>query len=384
MPSGPLLDVKACPVCGHDEWTTVSEYNKLLMLEAAIDDAARTYYYSLCHRCGVVFARVRPVGERYRYLFDRFEVVLGRASEEDEIQGGNALRTSARLDEDARTGLRQRLSHGVFVSELSGLRRHDYVPELQQDRIVSSPHIELLGSLLTLKSPRVLELRPRLGAIGAALQRLYGAEVYAMPLFETQQMLIEEAYGIRTEHRLDYEDFSIPYDGCFDLIVANHMFTHAVRPREFLTTLRQRLKPGGHVYLYNESDEAGVLVGGKLLFNNLNAFHFQTFNADSLGRGLAACGFVPTFVSHLSGRLLALASAADGDTAWTPISKKERQKRAAAYQRARDLAILRLPPNLRHLFHAEWDAVVERAVVAGAADYDERGHLRIVKRVKRE
>jgi hypothetical protein len=196
-------------------------------------------------------------------------------------------------------------------------------------------------------------------------------------------MLIEEAYGIRTEHRLTYEEFSIPYDGCFDLIVPNHMFTHAVRPRDFLTTLRQRLKPGGHVYLYNESDEAGVLVGGKLLFNNLNAFHFQTFNAESLGRALAACGFVPTFVSHLNGRLLALASTGDGETPFARMSKKERQKRVAAYQRARDLAILRLPPNLRHLFRSEWDAVVERAVIAGSADYDERGHLRIVKRVDR-
>ncbi len=379
MPPGPIVELSACPMCEHTEWTMVAEYNKLLMIDMNVDEAARRYDYSLCHGCGVVFARFRPAGERYRYLFDRFEVALGRADAEMSTRSGNVARTSMSLDEARRSELRRRLAHGIFVSELSALRRRDYLPELQEDRLVSSPHVELLGSLLRLKSPRVLELRPRLGAIGAGLQRLYGAEVYAMPLFESQQFLLAEAYGIRSDHRIDYDAFTIPYNGCFDLIVANHMLTHAARPREFLATLRQRLKPGGHLYLYNESDEEDVVEGGKNLFNSLNAFHFQVFSGESLARALKACRFVPEFLTHHVGRLVILASAAGDEIQWSPMAKKERNKRLGLYQRARDLAILRLPADRQARFRREWDAVVERAVVGGLADYDERGHLRISK-----
>jgi hypothetical protein len=58
---------------------------------------------------------------------------------------------------------------------------------------------------------------------------------------------------------------------------------------------------------------------------------------------------------------------------------EERERRTHAYQKARDIAILRLPDRLRGHFAAEWDAVVERAVSTGLADFDERGRLRLVK-----
>ncbi len=371
-----IVDLSHCPVCAHGEWTTVCEYNKFFLLQAPVDEDAGVYNYSLCHRCGVVFARRRPVGERYRFLFDRFEIGLGRAWS-DEGPRGKLTRTSVALQDDDRHELRRRLAHGVFVSNLLPLRRNDYLPQLQEDRLANSPHIELIGSLLALKSPRVLELRPRTGSIGAALRRLYGASVYAMPLFEAQQLLVREAYAITADHRVDYDRFAIPYEGGFDLIVANHMLTHVLNPREFLRLLKQRLNPGGHVYFYNEQDERDV-VGGKLLFNTLNPFHFQTFNGESLGRALNACGFVAEFVSHHAGRLVVLAAAGE-EAPWEPMGRRERGRRLAAYVRARDLAILRLPVELQHRFAGEWDAVVERAVVAGSADYDERGRLRIVK-----
>ena len=124
----------------------------------------------------------------------------------------------------------------------------------------------------------MLEIRPRFGAIGAALRRLYGGETFALPLFEAQQVLVREAYGTCADYMLDYDSFQIPYTGCFDLIVANHLVTHAVRPGETLATIRQRLAPGGHLYLYNEPDEADFLETGKSIFNTLNAFHLQTFD----------------------------------------------------------------------------------------------------------
>jgi hypothetical protein len=311
----------------------------------------------------------------------QFEAALGRPKSHKQGVPAKPSRTSSTLDEEGRRDLRRRLAHGVFVSELSRLRPCDYLPELQRERLANSPHVELLGSLLTLRSPRVLELRPRLGAIGASLQRLYGADVRCMPLFQTQQWLIEQAYGIPCDHRLDYDQFTIPYDGCFDLIVANHVLTHAVHPQEVLKTLRHRLTPDGHIYLYSESDETDVFKTGKFLFNTMNAFHFQVFSSESLSRALKSAGFVVDFLCHYAGRLTLLASA--GRREMEAMGRSERKKRLAAYERARDLAILRLPRHLQPRFAEQWDRVVERAVVAGLADYDDRGRLHIVKRIRK-
>jgi len=378
VPKDSILDLDACPVCTGTAFTPVCEYNKLLLLDSGVDEEARVYNYALCHDCGVVYARRRPVGARYAYLLERFEVTLGRAQDGIPRAGHAALRSGA-LTEDERTALRARVRKGVFVSEHSGVSRREYLPALLQDRMANSVHVELLGSLLPLRAPRVLELRPRLGSIGAALQRLYGAEVYGMPLFDGQQFLIGETYGIPVDHKVDYDQFTIPYEGQFDLVVANHMVTHALRPREFFSTVHTRLKPGGHLYLYNEPDDRDFLENGKSMINTLNAFHMQTFDSPSIVRVLSACAFEPVFVTHQGGDLIALARAATRNEGWRRMEPEERDRRLASYQRARDAAVLRLPDRLRPLFAQEWDAIVERSFAAGLVDFDESGRLRMVK-----
>jgi SAM-dependent methyltransferase len=349
-----------------------------VLLESGVDDDAAVYNYALCHDCGVVYARRRPVGARYEYLLERFEITLGRAQDGIQRPGHVALR-SGELTEEEKAALRERVAKGVFVSEHAGLKRRDYLPALLQDRLANSVHVELIGSLLSPNAPRVLELRPRLGSIGAGLRRLYNADVYGMPLFDSQQFLIGETYGIPADHRVEYDHFCIPYEGQFDLVVANHMLTHSLRPREFLATVRERLKPGGHIYLYNEPDERDFLEGGKSMVNTLNAFHVQTFDGPSLVRALTANGFEAVFVTHHAGNLLALARACPSNGAWPHMTREERDHRVAAYQKARDAAILRLPERLRPLFANEWEAIVERSFAAGLIDYDEGGRLRIVK-----
>jgi hypothetical protein len=147
---------------------------------------------------------------------------------------------------------------------------------------------------------------------------------FGMPLFDGQQFLIRETYGIPTDHKVDYDHFSIPYEGQFDLIVANHMFTHAVRPREFFLEVRRRLNPGGHVYLYNEPDERDFLHDGKSIINTLNAFHLQTFDNASLVRALGACADSSRCSSRIRAtawlRWLALATCETTGRTWTPES----------------------------------------------------------------
>jgi SAM-dependent methyltransferase len=377
IPSERIIELTACSVCRHDAFTPVCEFNRFLLSETAPDAASMRADYALCHRCGVVFARRRPAGERFRFLIERFEETIGRVPAND--RRGTKVLGSRRLSDEDSERLRARAAQPMFVSEFPPPKRRQHLPQLLRDRLAVSAHVEILGSLLKLDQPRVLEIRPRFGAIGGALRRLYGGETFALPLFEAQQLLVREVYGTCAEHLLDYDAFSIPYAGCFDLVVANHLLTHAVHPCDALATIRQRLAPGGHLYLYNEPDEGDFLETGKSIFNTLNAFHLQTFDGAALARALQSAGFEPVYIGHHHDNCLALARAADDGPAWNPVSKKELARRLAKYAEARDLGILSLPDRLRGLFAQEWEAVVQRAFAARTIDFDGDGNLRILK-----
>ena len=376
-PAGPILTLDQCPVCGGAESTKVSHYNRFVLFDRVPDSAAAVYNYSLCHACGVVYAERRPAGERYRWLLERFEETLGRTDVGSPRPGKFALSSSS-LSDPEREQLRRMVANGVFVSANAGLTRKDYLPSLMNDRLASSMHAEILGSLLPLRSPRVLEVRSRLGSISAILQRLYGADCAVMTLFENQRFLIEEVYGFPASCPIDFDAFSIPFDGRFDLIVSNHMLTHAVRPKDFLATVRERLQPGGFLYLYNEPLEGEFIDRGKSMFNTLNPFHLQTFDQPSAVRALEANGFRVTFCAARDDLFLALAQADDdpGST-WTRMSDSERSRRRSAYRAANDTAILRVPQHLRAPFAKDWDAIVERSIAAGLARHAKDGTVKV-------
>ena len=379
LPADEILRLDACPICGDAGHTPVCRYNKLLLLEAGVDEVAPVYDYAMCHACGVVSARTRPSGPRYQRLLERFELTLGRQQAGEAQPANLALSSRGVTDSDA-ADLRARLAHGALVSDHLHLPDSAKVQALLRDRLANSIHVEILTSFLQLRAPRVLELRPRLGSIGVALQRFWDADVTGMPLFEGQQFLIREAYGIPVDHRIAFDQFAIPAEGTFDLVVANHMLTHAVRPRLFLDTVRDRLNPGGHLYLYNEWDEHDFLDEGKSMFSSLNAFHFQAFDGDALVRALAVAGFRTLFQTRHHGNFLLLAQRADGPVAWDRMPSEQRDARVTAYERARDRAILKLPERLRARFAGEWQAVVERAYARGDVGFDAQGHVRLTKK----
>jgi len=365
----------ACPCCGGDEFTLVSEYNRFLTSEQPPDACASRYDYSLCHVCGVVFARTRPVGQRFRTLLERFEDTLGRHGKQG---AGVDLFGSRRLTDEEAARIREAARRGMFAAA-TGHAGPPAMPAVLRDRLAVSAHVEILSSLLTMPAPRVLELRPRFGAIGAAIRRQCGGESFALPLFEAQQLIVREVYGTRADALLDFDRFTIPYDGAFDLVVANHVMTHAVRPAALLASLRERMAPGGHLYLYNEPDEADFLDTGKSMFKTLNPFHLQTFDAASLARALEAAGFRTVFSTKYQGNLVVLAQL-DGPREPEAPSSKMRAKRLDRYAAARDRSILMLPPALRGHFREEWESVLARAFDTGLVTLDEKGALRLRRR----
>jgi hypothetical protein len=373
-PADSILTLDACPLCGERDRTLVSEFNRFVHFARPPDEASLHADYCLCHGCGTVYAARRPAGSRYKWLLDHFEETLGRAGA-GEKRGGKFAISSAALSDDDRAHLRRLAARGVFVSEHDRPSRKEYLPALLSDRLAASVHVEILGSLLDLKNKRVLEVRSRLGSIPAALQRLYGADVTVMTIFEGQRFLVQEVYGIAGSG-IDFDRFQPPAQGPWDLIVCNHMLTHAVRPGDMLATLRQHLAPAGHVYFYNEPDDAEILVDGKSMFNTLNAFHLQTYDAPALVRVLKATGFEPVFQTHHEGNIICLArAAATSEPARMPAA--ELASRRAAYLRARDAAILMLPPAARTRVTQEWPMVIDRALKEGIAELSPGGDIRV-------
>ena len=381
-PADSVEQLKACPVCGSKDRTAVCRYNKMITMSRMPDVPAAVYNYALCHRCGLVYASHRPTGARFRWLLEHFEENLGRA-QPGARRGGKLTLSSYELDDDARAHLRRLASQGVFVSEDRGLTPKEHLWQLQADRFSNSRHVELLGSLLTLKAPRVLEIRSRLGSISEALRRLYGAQVSAMAMFPNQRFLIEEVYGIRADAPLDFDHFSVPYEAPFDLIVANHMLTHAVRPGEYLATMRDLLAPGGHLYLYNEQLEDEFLRDEKSMFNTLNAFHMQTFNRQSFVRVLQASGFEIVHVGRDGHSLFCLARKAatveGSPVTWEPMPEAEQKQRQSGYRKAYELSIALLPDHARPRFADVWERTLERVQYRGLVAPDARGRLRVMR-----
>ena len=379
-PKRDILVLHECPACGASERTIVCRFNKMITMRRMPDGDAARYDYAMCHRCGVVYATRRPAGPRFAWLLEHFEESLGRTEMGTQRDGKLTLSSTA-LDDEGRARLRRLAAPGVFVSEHRGLKNQEYLPQLAADRLSNSRHVELLGSLLELRAPRVLEIRSRMGSILAGLQRLYGAEVFAIPMFTNQQFLIQEVYGIPAASCLDFDQFTIPYEPPFDLVIANHMLTHIVRPKQFLDTLRSSMRRGGHLYLYNEPLEEEFLHHEKSLFNTLNAFHMQTFDPPSLTRVLNANGFEVIYFARERMNIVCLARKAEDPIDWAPMTDSQRSRRRTAYRVAHDLSVLLLLEHARHRFARDWPATLERAQRAGTVAPDAKGRLRIMRRI---
>jgi hypothetical protein len=361
------LHLIACPACGTDARTVVCEWNKLILLDTAPDARASRYDYAVCHGCGILYATERPIGARYQFLVDNFEDVIDKDAK-------NPLLNPYPLTDEDRARYRRLIARGPFVSE----HQPGGLSSVLRDRMENAGHADLLGSMLNPRGARVLEIRPRAGTILEGLRRHYGADVQAMAIWESQQFIMQELYGIPTLSLIDFDRFAIPSSEPFDLIACNHMFNHVVRLDVFLAAVRDALRPGGHLYLYNEIDDSEFLDGGQSMIATMNPLHLQASDRPSLVRALGAAGFEPVLVNGRHKRNFCLMRRADG-ARQAAMSPETLDQRIAAYRRARDRAVLRAPAALRERFGPVWESTIERAVAAGVARFDDKGDLRIVK-----
>ena len=109
-PAASILNCAECPVCGCALRTIVNEFNKLILLDWLPGDAAERYDHALCHDCGIVYASRRPTGPRYRWLFEHFELAVGRTAKDDV---GNLLASAFELSAEQEKELRRRAARGA-------------------------------------------------------------------------------------------------------------------------------------------------------------------------------------------------------------------------------------------------------------------------------
>ena len=346
-----MITVSACPACGGSETTPVCAYNGLVLIADVQSSELARYDYACCHRCGLVFATRRPVGEEFEYLSRNFNEFLGRPSGAD----ANPLDNEQPLTDRDRRVLRQALAGGWLTSEHVQPASSVWMPWLLADRMSQGYHFDWLSASVPLAGRRVLEVRSKTGFLLDLLRRYHGAQVFAMPMFESQQFVIEQLYGIPCERRVDFEHFDIPYEGQFDLIITKHLFTHAIHPQAMFQTLRERLAPGGFLYLYAETDDSLKYLKAKNLFGEQKCFHFQNFDLQTFVRCLNWQGFRVVFIRHPKrgdSEMTCLAQA-DPRVNAAPIARSDLADRLAMYEAWHDGSVLHLPSYVQQIMAGE-------------------------------
>jgi len=378
-----VIALRACPGCGGTTREPVCEVNGLVLLASMRDSPLCRYEYALCRGCGLVYATRRPEGDELTYLYSRFDEVLGRADDEE-----TAARQDAVSDEE-RASIAARLSKGWLVTEEGDPPDDDWMPDVFEERVLNSFHVNVVGALVPLEGKRVLELRATTGFMLDVLRRRYGAaEVFAMPMSERHALIIDALNPMPTA-MIDFDRLDVPFDGPFDLILARHMLTHALEPGRLWRLLAERIPQGGYVYFYLENDDRYMFEARrKNLIGELKAFHFQNFDLDTLARVLRFHGFDPVFIRHPRPGKSEMVCAARRDSRVQPLPMSDAafDTRLALYRRWRELSVLSLPPEVQALFGAEVGEMADRALAAGlgAVGRDGRFALRKPLRVMHE
>jgi Methyltransferase domain len=212
-------------------------------------------------------------------------------------------------------------------------------------------------------------VRAKGSTLADIMKRTLGAaQVDLITLFPAHTYLAQKNDGIRAQSCLDYENFRIPYDEKYNLIIENHILIHMLDPNQTFETFRAHLEPGGAVFLHKEFDDADLFKKRKNLFAELRPFHYHQFDKATLERLTRRYGFEPVFLSNREDEveLIGLIRLQDEPATCPRIPADALRARIEMYQRWRDESILSLPKEqCNALFGPELDEVWKRAKARG-------------------
>ncbi len=133
----------------------------------------------------------------------------------------------------------------------------------------------------------VLEIGCATGELAAATRSALNIGYYqAIELSPAQAQAKDRVDRLHRRPLVDLLREPDPFGAAFDLVLISHVLEHLADPRQELTAIRQVLKPGGALFI-----EVPNRSGNISLPIDDNRAHIHFFNAASLTRLLAACGF---------------------------------------------------------------------------------------------
>ena len=366
-----MYSIDACTACGKQRRTIVSEYNRFIFMESMWQSDLARFSYALCHGCGLVYATRRPDRKEYDYLYENFgEFLMRKANPKSFNQPQVSAEMAEEIDRDflpwwdiglapIKGSIRKRLLHDLK----SALH---YLPYIMQ-------HVPLEGA-------KVLHVRAKGSTLADMMKRLLGAsQVDLITLFPPHKYMAEKNAGIRAQACLDYEDFKIPFDEKYNLIIANHILLHMLDATQTFKVLKAHLEEGGNIFMIGELADDELCRKGKNLFAELRPFHFQQFDTPTVERILRHYGFEPRFtVNPGEGdpELLGVATLT-GQPAQSPeISRQELKARLSMYEQWRDESILSLPrERAEALFGDELKSIWKRVKASGGLEPNKKGSL---------
>jgi hypothetical protein len=116
-------------------------------------------------------------------------------------------------------------------------------------------------------------------------------------MFPSHKYLCEKNEGVKAVCDVDFDDFRIPFDQKYDLIIENHLLVHIIDAKKTFSELLDHLNDGGVIFLCNELDDTRLFNKSKNLFAELRPFHFNQFDIPTLERMLRCFGFEPINLS---------------------------------------------------------------------------------------
>ena len=356
-----MYTLPTCMVCGEAERTIISEYNRLIFIDETWQSDVARFNYGLCHGCGLVYATRRPERAEYDYLYQHFNEFLLRKPNPKSLN-------VPELTEERRTEIDRSFLPWWEIRERRTDRSVYKRLSHELDNVVHYLPWMLLN--LSLEGAKVLHIRAESATFGDFMKRVLGAsQVDLITLFPAHTYLAEKYPGIRATACLDYENFEIPYDEKYDLIIENHIFAPMLDIAKTFNVFLSHLNPGGSLFLQGELSDEEHFRKRKNLFAELHPFHYQQFDKATLARILNRFGFDATTLQQRGENdpeLYGVAKLIREPDECPRIGKQELRARLDMYQRWRDESILSLPSErCRILFGDELDQIWNRVKARG-------------------
>ena len=368
-----MHSIDACSVCGEQRRTIVSQYNRLIFLESMWQSDLARFNYALCHGCGLVYATRRPDRKEYDFLYGNFNEFLNRKPSPGSFNQPQVPKAmAAEIDRDFLPWWEVRLA----TERQNGIRgrlRWDL-----QSALKILPHFI---QHVPLEGAKVLHIRAKDSTLADMLKRLLGAaQVDLITLFPPHKYLAEKNDGIRVQTCLDYEDFKIPFDEKYDLIIENHILIHMLNATQTFQVFKSHLKDGGRLFLTAELADDELFRKGKNLLAELRPFHYQQFDTATLDRILRRYGFEPQFLLNRGEgdpELFGLATLQKASGEFPRINREDLAARLSMYQQWHDESILALPKDRAEaLYGDELKAIWDRIEGRGGFEPNKKGKLK--------